>query len=86
MQTYKKLVNFIVILASLRSRDADVDDAVKMASKWRGMSINGHSNHFSRRHPRPRRVISSLQLPFQNVRLPFENVLERLRLMFTADR
>ena len=47
------------ILASLRSRDADVDDGVKMASKWRGMSINGHSNHFSRRHRRPRRVILS---------------------------
>ena len=47
------------ILASLRSRDADVDDGVKMASKWRGMSINGHSNNFSRRHRRPRRVILS---------------------------
>ena len=59
------------ILASLRSRDADVDDAVKMASKWHGMSINGHSNHFSRRHRRPRRVILSSLL--QIVRGLFTN-------------
>ena len=34
------------LISELKIDDADVNDDVKMASKWRGMSINGHSNHF----------------------------------------
>ena len=35
------------ISSELKIEDADVKDDVKMASKWRGISIHGHITPFS---------------------------------------
>ena len=36
-------------IRELKIEDADVKDDVRMASKWRGISIHGHITPFSRR-------------------------------------
>jgi hypothetical protein len=60
-----RVVKNVTCLSSLLSIicDVDVKDDVKMASKWRGISIHGHNTPFSRRlwRPRPRSKFVYLQ-------------------------
>jgi hypothetical protein len=38
-----------MVIRQIQIEDEDVKDDVRMASKWRGISIHGHNTAFSRR-------------------------------------
>ncbi len=45
----KQYKSYTAFISELKIEDADVKDDVRMASKWRGISIHGHMTPFSRR-------------------------------------